>query len=950
MSRGLGLGLMVLCLLVAAFLRLPDLTDSPPGPHFDEAANGILAAEIGRGEQRPLFITSYTGKEALYFYLAGGLMRLTGESLFSLRLASAFLGLLTVAATYWLGRELLADRRVALLAAALLAVSFWHLLFSRLGFRAISQPLLQALAVAALFRGLRRSSWPWLAVAGLALGLTAYTYLAARLFPIPLFLAALPLIAGPNRRQHLRHLGLTALVALATLTPLLLFFVANPETFWVRIGQVGPAESPLRAYADGYVRSLAMFFLRGDPYWRFNLPLRPLLDWFWGGMFLIGWVFVVARWFRMPTGRLRSALLLLALVPLLMILPTALAVGEILPSNLRAIGLLPFIYFLPSMGLVITLQALYPPLQRVAGWLPGSRDMLSRLARSSAGLGLWGVLVALVLTAGAAFTAKTYFRQWAPQSELFYASDGDLAALARYLDGHDRPGETIFVAALHYRHPTVAFLSDAYNEVKWLPESQALVLPAEGSALYLFPRSSPLPGWARSFLPAEPAVEGPNGPDGRPAFVGYRLAQPAASAAAARIARPVQENFDHLVTVLGYEVGPAAAGQELPLTFIWRVEARPEGQYMPFVHLVDLWGFRWSQAEPFAYPAEQWTPGDVVIQRVDLPLVTGMPPGEYRLRLGFYDPEQGRQLARLDEEGRFAGSSLAIDGVEIASAPPPTPLPSPPQRLDIAAGPRLTLMGYERGQMEADAGAHFWLALWWLAEAPLDPMVVRLEIIRPDDTGLILLNGQPVHGSYPFDRWATPQLVIDHRRPNVPAEAAPGDYRLLLRLLNAADKTITTAELGTLTVLPSRRTFEVPRSTYPLAADFGGEIALRGYDLESMEGRQLRLELVWQAMAAPGADYTVFVHVLDQNGRCCLWQADNWPVQGAYPTGGWLPGEVVVDEYLIDLTAEAAPGRYPLEIGLYLAENGQRLRVEMPGIRPADALLLQPVTINEDDD
>ena len=99
---------------------------------------------VFRGE-RPIFITSYTGKEVLFFYLAGGLMRLLGESLFTLRLTAALVGLLTVAAVYWLGLELFRDRRVALVAAALLAISFWHLLFSHLGFRAITQPLLQAL-------------------------------------------------------------------------------------------------------------------------------------------------------------------------------------------------------------------------------------------------------------------------------------------------------------------------------------------------------------------------------------------------------------------------------------------------------------------------------------------------------------------------------------------------------------------------------------------------------------------------------------------------------------------------------------------------------------------------------------------------------------------------------------------------------------------------------------
>ncbi len=60
--------LLTLIILVAAALRLWGLPGIPPGPHYDEAANGVLAAEIARGDERPLFITSYTGKEVLFFY------------------------------------------------------------------------------------------------------------------------------------------------------------------------------------------------------------------------------------------------------------------------------------------------------------------------------------------------------------------------------------------------------------------------------------------------------------------------------------------------------------------------------------------------------------------------------------------------------------------------------------------------------------------------------------------------------------------------------------------------------------------------------------------------------------------------------------------------------------------------------------------------------------------
>jgi 4-amino-4-deoxy-L-arabinose transferase-like glycosyltransferase len=484
---------MVLCLLAAAALRLPGLTRTPPGLHYDEAANAVLTSEIAFAGARPVFISSYTGKEVLFFYLAGGLMRLVGPSVFSLRLTAALIGLLTVAATYWLGRAMLADRRVAVLAAVLLAFSFWHLVLSRLGFRAISQPLLQALAVAALFRGLQRPQWRWFLLSGLFLGLAGYTYLAVRLFPLLLLLSLAPVLVAS--RQRLSQLAVVALVALIVLAPLLFYFARNPDAFWVRIGQVAP-DASLSA-GESYLRSLGMFFLSGDPYWRFNLPGRPLFSWFWGGLGLVGWLSLFWRWRRWWYDWQKGSVLLLLLAPLLMLLPTALAVGEIVPSNLRAIGLIPFIFFLPALGLLLLLQQLGGLLRRPD--LPLGRSLRRFSLFDGYELNVT-FLFLLILLLGTARTERLYFEEWATRADLFYDSDADLAAVARFLDEEAPPADHLYVAALHYRHPTVAFLSERYEEIRWLPGSQALPLPAAGSALYVFPHSSPAPRWAEEIL------------------------------------------------------------------------------------------------------------------------------------------------------------------------------------------------------------------------------------------------------------------------------------------------------------------------------------------------------------------------------------------------------------------------------------------------------------------
>ena len=417
-GRHYALAFMTLALLVAAVLRLPQLTEIPPGVHYDEAAYGLNAGDIGLRGERPIFIPAFTGREPLFLYAAGGMAAALGNTLFALRLTAAFFGLLTVAATYWLGREMLADRRIALLAAALLAVSFWHVLFSRLGFRVISQPLLIALAVAALFRGLRGGRWPWLWLGGVLIGLTAYTYLAARLFPVLLAFALLPLLLDPRTRAlRARQLLLVALVAFLTALPLLAYFAAHPDAFWVRIGQVAPgAAAESLTLTESLLRAFGMFFLAGDPYLRFNLPGRPLFDFVTGGLLLAGWIIGAARYRRLYYDWQRAAVLLLLLAPLVMILPTALAVNEIVPSNLRALGLIPFVFFLPPIGLITLL-----------------RDVERRFGRPNLTVAVQ-IVALLVLWAGGQWTQHQYFRVWAADEELIFVNDGDMTAIAAHLD------------------------------------------------------------------------------------------------------------------------------------------------------------------------------------------------------------------------------------------------------------------------------------------------------------------------------------------------------------------------------------------------------------------------------------------------------------------------------------------------------------------------------------
>jgi hypothetical protein len=166
-----------------------------------------------------------------------------------------------------------------------------------------------------------------------------------------------------------------------------------------------------------------------------------------------------------------------------------------------------------------------------------------------------------------------------------------------------------------------------------------------------------------------------------------------------------------------------------------------------------------------------------------------------------------------------------------------------------------------------------------------------------------------------------------------------------MRLTDEKGGSIYTTGLGPLQVVATERLFTPPPLDQEVGATFGDEIILLGYNLSPVVNSEAELELIWRALQAPTADYIVFVHLLNPDGTCCTWQQDTMPGSGTYATGRWLPDEVVVDEYKIILPGDLPPGDYPIEIGLYIAETGQRLGVQSAADVTSDALLLQPLTL-----
>lgn len=144
--------------------------------------------------------------------------------------------------------------------------------------------------------------------------------------------------------------------------------------------------------------------------------------------------------------------------------------------------------------------------------------------------------------------------------------------------------------------------------------------------------------------------------------------------------------------------------------------------------------------------------------------------------------------------------------------------------------------------------------------------------------------------------------------------------------------------------LPNRRDVDFGSVNFP------PEMRLLGYTLDSLEtqpGDSVRLTLYWQALVAMDRDWSIFVHLLDEN-QISIAQRDVYPGRGLMPTRKWAPGQTLADTYIIPIPETAyAPSAATLEIGLYDYTTGDRLLVVTDGQPDSgrDALTLTPITL-----
>ncbi len=480
------------CTLLALLLRLVQVGTIPYIISGDEASMGLDAVSVLEGRLTNPFATGWLSHPTLYFYMLAGPVALLGRNAWGLRLLSPLVGAATIPVLYLLARRLF-DRRVALAATALLAVSHLHIHFSRLAINNVYDPLLGLLAFFFLVRGLQEGRLADFALSGCCLGLGQYFYMGGRL--IPIVMAVYLVLWMLTRRVRPGQLaGPAAILMLAFLAaggPLFHFFALHPDEFMARLRIVGiiqsgwlqteplvTGKSVLHLLWDQFRKSFLAFNYTLDPTSWYNARI-PYLDTVSGIAFALGLVPLLRRW-REEGPLLANVWFWLALL-----------FGGVLienpPSSPR------FVIFMPAVCLIVAL-GLVTLLDLTAGLVRLPRAWVSRA-------------LALVLLVAALLNVTYYFGDYTP-SGVFGGLNTEVGTRVGEYLREQEPGTHVYFFGpkrMWVGYATIPFLApgmDRHDVEEPLTAPPTFVAP-EGDALFVF-----LPERAGELRWVEPSYPG----------------------------------------------------------------------------------------------------------------------------------------------------------------------------------------------------------------------------------------------------------------------------------------------------------------------------------------------------------------------------------------------------------------------------------------------------------
>ncbi|MDX1522340.1 MAG: hypothetical protein R3264_11990, partial [Anaerolineae bacterium] len=277
---------------------------------------------------------------------------------------------------------------------------------------------------------------------------------------------------------------------------------------------------------------------------------------------------------------------------------------------------------------------------------------------------------------------------------------------------------------------------------------------------------------------------------------------------------------------------------------------------------------------------------------------------------------------------------------------------------------QMTLLGYDLPQRRTQAGGDIPVTLYWQALQAIGADLITFNQLVDDQGQVWGGRDRRPRDIYSTMLWAPGEVVSDPYTVAVDPATPDGIYYLhvgaylpvgesyvtLPLMANGAYSEVTSVSIGPIKVgeAPADlfQTGSQPRQRLDQPFGDGPHLTLLGFDLTDETGQPItnnqlpitdvHVTLYWQSDRPLLTDYTTFVHLRDESG-VVVAQKDQPPLNGAYPTSLWDPGEVIADNIVISLPEELPQGEYKLIVGMYDFLSDQRLMIPN---HPADELEL----------
>lgn len=248
---------VLVLIIIGSLARLLFLSSYPGGVSQDEAFSGYDAFSLANygtdcfGYHFPVYNTSWgSGMSALYSWLSIPFIKLFGLNMWSMRMAQALLGIISLLVLYLLMKKVTNDK-IALVTLFVFTISPWHIVMVRWGLDSATTPAFLLIAMYFFVLGLEKETY--LLVSAVFYGLSLYCYAFLwTLLPIILLFQIGYAYVHKKIKLSLITMGAISILFLLAL-PLMLFLLVNydvigeintsflsiPKVAYFRSGELG---------------------------------------------------------------------------------------------------------------------------------------------------------------------------------------------------------------------------------------------------------------------------------------------------------------------------------------------------------------------------------------------------------------------------------------------------------------------------------------------------------------------------------------------------------------------------------------------------------------------------------------------------------------------------------------------------------------------------------------